>query len=62
MKACENYVGAACVDGSCPLANREEYAERGMDVITNCDECPCYKGCDDCALSDMEDCCRMGKD
>ena len=29
---CRNYVGVACVDGSCPSANREEYEERYMPV------------------------------
>lgn len=26
-KICKDYVGTACVDGSCPIANREEYEE-----------------------------------
>ena len=30
---CRNYVGVACVDGSCPSANREEYEERYMPVF-----------------------------
>ena len=29
-----------CVDGSCPMALSDEYAERGMDVVNNCEECP----------------------
>ena len=29
-----------CVDGSCPMALSDEYAERGMDVVHNCEECP----------------------
>lgn len=51
MKRCSEYVGLACVDGSCPKANWEEYLERDMDVVRNCKECPFYKGCEDCALS-----------
>ena len=33
MERCKNYLGSACVDGSCPIANAEEYEEYGMDVI-----------------------------
>jgi hypothetical protein len=47
---CRNYVGVACVDGSCPMANRDEYAERGYDITHNCDECVYHKGCEDCAM------------
>lgn len=56
MRRCTDYVGVACVNGSCPIANMEEYAERGMDVITNCNECSFYKGCDDCAMAGTEYC------
>ena len=38
MKVCSGYVGVACVDGSCPVANMEEYAERCMDVVKKCSE------------------------
>ena len=38
MGRCKDYVGVACVDGSCPKANAEEYAERCMDVISDCDD------------------------
>jgi len=55
-KRCKEYVGVACVDGSCPKANAEEYAERCMDVISDCDDCFYYKGCEDCALRDTEYC------
>ena len=37
MGRCKDYVGVACVDGSCPKANAEEYAERCMDVIVMTD-------------------------
>lgn len=30
---CPDYVGVACVDGTCPVANCEEYAERCMPVM-----------------------------
>jgi len=29
-----------CVDGSCPMALSDEYEERGMDIVHNCEECP----------------------
>lgn len=55
-KRCKSYVGLACVDGSCPIANAEEYAERCMDVISKCDDCFYYEGCKDCALADTDYC------
>lgn len=57
MKQCPDYVGITCVDGHCPIANADEYAERGMDVIRNCDNCIYYKGCDDCAFHDARKQC-----
>lgn len=59
MKRCGDYIGVACVDGSCPKANAEEYAERCMDVISNCNDCFYYKGCEDCALYGTEYCVKM---
>lgn len=56
MKRCDDYVGVACVDGTCPKANADEYAERCMDVIANCKDCFYYKGCEDCALYGTEYC------
>ncbi len=47
---CTGYCGVSCVDGSCPKALRDEYEERGYDVVRNCEECPRYKGCEDCAF------------
>lgn len=62
MEFCESYVGAACVDGSCPIANREDYGEycavRGIDRFGICKNCWMYKGCDDCALYGTELCAR----
>ena len=55
-KRCKEYVGISCVDGSCPVANAAEYEERCMDVIKNCDDCPYYYGCVDCALATTEYC------
>ena len=56
MKRCRDYVGVSCVDGTCPRANAEKYAERCMDAISNCDDCFYYKGCEDCALNGTEYC------
>ena len=56
MERCKSYVGITCVDGSCPKANADEYAERCYDVVHSCDECGFYKGCEDCALKDTTLC------
>lgn len=49
---CKGYCGIACVDGTCPIANREEYMERGYDVVWSCDDCHFYKGCEDCVFGE----------
>ena len=56
MKKCKNYCGVNCVNGNCPVALREEYEERCMDVIKDCSECPYYRGCEDCAFQGEEQC------
>lgn len=56
VKRCKGYCGVTCVDGSCPIANREEYEERGYDVVKNCKDCPYYKGCEDCYFNGTEMC------
>lgn len=61
-KICVTYTGIACVDGSCPKANAAEYAERCMDIVRNCIECPYYRGCEDCAFYGTELCERASKD
>lgn len=48
IKPCRRYVGVHCIDGSCPKAMEEEYADRCMDIITSCEECLFYYGCKDC--------------
>ena len=58
---CGGYCGVACVNGSCPKALAEEYAERCMDVIKECDECPDYRGCEDCAFKDTDECIKNSK-
>jgi len=55
-KRCREYVGVACVDGSCPKANREEYEERDIPIVKSCRHCYYYKGCEDCALKDTKYC------
>lgn len=61
MERCRNYVGVACVDGSCAAANAGEYEERCMEVI-NCEDCFYYKGCEDCALAGTEYCVSFAPD
>lgn len=56
---CPDYVGVACVDGTCPIANREEYAMRDMPVFSSCRNCFYYEGCKDCMFSDTDDCKEM---
>lgn len=45
---CPNYLGVVCINGSCPIANIDEYIERGYDVVRSCDDCHYYSGCEDC--------------
>ena len=59
---CKGYCGVTCISG-CPIALRDEYAERGYDVIHSCSECGYYKGCEDCAFDGTEYCVKAeGKD
>lgn len=53
---CKSYVGVSCVDGSCPIALREEYEEACMPVLYKCEDCWMYKGCEDCALEGTKYC------
>ena len=55
MKICKGYCGVSCIDGTCPIANRDEYEERGYDVISSCEDCNRYKGCEDCRFSEGEE-------
>lgn len=54
-KRCKNYVGVSCVDGSCPRAIAEEHEEMAISKVT-CEDCYCYRGCEDCALNGTEHC------
>lgn len=55
-KRCKNYVGVACIDGSCPMARAEEYEEYNVPPRFNCKDCWYYKGCGDCALYGTDHC------
>lgn len=59
-KRCPGYVGISCVDGSCPVANQDEYEERCISLTKSCDDCSMYKGCEDCALEGTEHCKSAG--
>lgn len=52
-KICKNYIGAACVNGSCPKAYIDKYTECDMDAIRKCEDCLYYKGCEDCAFPEL---------
>lgn len=56
MKNCNQYCGVACVDGTCPLANAEEYEERGIPTPKKCRDCFYNNGCEDCAFRGTEYC------
>lgn len=55
---CKNYVGVTCVNGGCPMALAEEYAECCMPIIRDCEDYPFNNGCEDCALSETEYCVK----
>lgn len=58
MKQCKEYCGVACIDGTCPKANQEEYQERCIPIIQNCKKCHMYKGCEDCYFDGTEYCAK----
>lgn len=58
IKRCKAYCGVRCIDGGCPIANRDDYIERGYDVVSSCDECGSYKGCEDCAFDGTKYCIK----
>ncbi len=60
---CPGYVGVACVDGTCPVALREEETGYASPHLP-CDDCWLYKGCEDCAClgTDMCEKAREGTD
>lgn len=56
MERCKRYLGVSCIDGNCPVALMEEYGERVMPIVDNCDDCHLYGGCDDCAWDGTRHC------
>ncbi|RRK32133.1 hypothetical protein EBB54_12725 [Schaedlerella arabinosiphila] len=54
-KGCRDYVGVACVDGTCPKTVKEECEEYSRSAM-RCSQCFLNKGCEDCALADTEYC------
>lgn len=57
MKFCKDYIGSACIDGTCPIARE---GEDGRRPAIKCNECWYYKGCEDCAAPYYK-CCPEGK-
>ena len=55
--ACVDYIGCACIDGTCP--NAQEY--EGYNLPIPCADCFYYKGCEDCAAPEMGVCNREVK-
>ena len=55
------WVGLRCIDGSCPVANREEYEERGYDVVRSCADCPEERKCEICYFEGTPDCPEVKK-
>lgn len=53
---CKNYVGVSCIDGTCPMADMDNY----IPTIKECKECYFNKGCVDCALSKTDYCEKKG--
>lgn len=58
MERCKRYCGITCINGLCPIANRDEYMERGYDIVHNCDECGWYNGCEDCYFNGTDMCIK----
>ena len=59
-KCFECFVGVACIDGSCPIANSVEYLERGISLVRRCEDCHFYTGCAHCVFLDTDDCPLKG--
>lgn len=58
---CPSYIGEVCVNGTCSIACKEDYEEMGIPLVRNCNECPYYKGCKDCALGCTSACIKNRK-
>ena len=58
-KTCEGYVAVRCIDGSCPIALRDEYQEYGIPVVWSCEECVDYDGgCENCIFEGTDVCIK----
>lgn len=55
---CPDYVGVACINGSCPKALYEDYPEY-YDIIPTCETCWFYNGCSDCAFASVDGKCNI---
>ena len=55
---CPDYCGVTCVNGCCPNALAEIFAE--CEYCT-CEECAYYKGCEDCCFVDENGNCTLIK-
>lgn len=52
---CKEYIGKACINGSCPkLIVTEELGSK--TEIENCGDCPAYQGCSDCEVAGSKYC------
>jgi len=60
-RICPEYVGVACIDGTCPKANKDEYEERCIPIVNNCRECHRYKGCEDCVFQGNSEYCDKAR-
>ncbi len=58
IEICERYCGGYCVDGSCPIANREKYEEYDIPLISDCKECSLRRGCENCVFFDTDICIK----
>ena len=48
------FVAVECVNGSCPIANAEEYAMCDMDVTISCEDCYHFtQKCENCIITDI---------
>ena len=52
--SCHDYIGVACIDGTCPNA-LENW------ITVPCGDCFYYKGCEDCAAPEMGLCDKPNK-
>lgn len=49
---CSEYLGIACIDGTCPKIYRGEY----IPVLEDCADCGIYEGCEGCYFKGTKYC------